>query len=139
MSTIQSESGNECECECEGEVVIEETKRPSVDDTTTMESAGIRKLQVGGDSMKLEEWGPIIINTDGTTRRIANWGSMTQRERESAWRLIGARNERRRADLIEKAALKAQSSSLILSDIQEGSEEEEEEVPATLPLKQLRY
>ena len=30
-----------------------------------------------GESIRFEEWGPIILNADGTTRRIANWDDMT--------------------------------------------------------------
>ena len=32
-----------------------------------------------GESIRFEEWGPIILNTDGTTRRIANWDTLTGR------------------------------------------------------------
>ena len=48
-----------------------------------------------GESVSLKELGPIIINADGTTRRIANWATLTPQEQESTWRLIGARNKRR--------------------------------------------
>ena len=30
-----------------------------------------------GESIRFEEWGPIILNTDGTTRRITNWDTLT--------------------------------------------------------------
>jgi hypothetical protein len=30
-----------------------------------------------GESIRFEEWGPIILNNDGTTRRIANWDTLT--------------------------------------------------------------
>lgn len=49
-----------------------------------------------GESMKLDHLGPIILNTDGTTRRIDNWGTLTEREREVTWRRIKKRNEERR-------------------------------------------
>ena len=32
-----------------------------------------------GESIRFEEWGPIILNSDGTTRRIANWDTLTGR------------------------------------------------------------
>lgn len=54
-----------------------------------------RTLVVGGDSLKLDELGPVVINADGTTGRISNWQSMLPAERESAIRLIAARNKRR--------------------------------------------
>ena len=34
-----------------------------------------------GDAVQLDELGPIIINTDGTTTRISNWSSMNQQEK----------------------------------------------------------
>jgi len=48
-----------------------------------------------GEKLSFEDLGPIIINTDGTTRRIANWDTMTEKEREVSWRRIKKRNEER--------------------------------------------
>uniref|UniRef100_A0A7S3V470 RxLR effector protein n=1 Tax=Chaetoceros debilis TaxID=122233 RepID=A0A7S3V470_9STRA len=55
-----------------------------------------------GEAMKLDEMGPIIINTDGTTRRIDNWDILTEREQEVTWRRIKKRNAERRKMLEEK-------------------------------------
>ena len=30
-----------------------------------------------GETISFEEWGPIILNSDGTTRRISNWDTLT--------------------------------------------------------------
>ena len=46
--------------------------------------------------------GPVIINSDGTTRRIDNWDQMTKGEQEVAWRRIAKRNEERRKVLLER-------------------------------------
>mmetsp|Transcript_23328 Transcript_23328/g.27446 ORF Transcript_23328/g.27446 Transcript_23328/m.27446 type:complete len:245 (+) Transcript_23328:73-807(+) len=54
-----------------------------------------RTLHVGGDSVKLDNLGPIVLNTDGTTSRIANWNQMTIKEQENASRLIAKRNKKR--------------------------------------------
>lgn len=48
-----------------------------------------------GESISLEELGPIIINADGTTRRITNWSTLTDAEQKSSWRVISARNLKR--------------------------------------------
>jgi len=48
-----------------------------------------------GDTLKLDKLGPIIINSDGTTRRITNWDNLTKHEQESTYRVISARNKRR--------------------------------------------
>mmetsp|Transcript_6406 Transcript_6406/g.12816 ORF Transcript_6406/g.12816 Transcript_6406/m.12816 type:complete len:142 (-) Transcript_6406:150-575(-) len=55
-----------------------------------------------GETIRFEEWGPIILNTDGTTRRIANWDNLTQQEKKVTWRRISKRNEERRLVLLEQ-------------------------------------
>lgn len=55
-----------------------------------------------GDTISFEEMGPVIINADGSTRRIDNWDKMTKQEQEVAWRRISKRNEARRAALLEQ-------------------------------------
>ena len=55
-----------------------------------------------GDTMRFEELGPIIINSDGTTRRIDNWDTLTDHEKEVTWRRIRKRNEQRKKALLEK-------------------------------------
>ena len=54
------------------------------------------------DSISFEEMGPVIINADGSTRRIDNWDTMTKKEQEVAWRRISKRNEERRKALLEQ-------------------------------------
>ncbi len=60
----------------------------------TVEGSQVRQL-VLGETMKMDELGPIIINSDGTTRRIANWDTLSPQEQASSWRLISARNKKR--------------------------------------------
>lgn len=62
-----------------------------------------RVLQLGGDAIKMDDLGPIIINTDGTTRRIANWQTLTAAEQKNTIRLISARNKKRIEALQQKA------------------------------------
>ncbi len=54
------------------------------------------------ESIRFEEMGPVIINADGTTRRIDNWDQMTKSEQEVAWRRIAKRNEERRRALLQE-------------------------------------
>lgn len=56
-----------------------------------------------GETIKFDEMGPIIINLDGTTRRIDNWRELSEREKEVTWRRISKRNEERRKILLEQA------------------------------------
>jgi predicted Fe-S protein YdhL (DUF1289 family) len=62
-------------------------------------NSDLPKLQFG-QAMKLDILGPIIINTDGTTRRIDNWDKLTEKEKEVTWRRIRKRNAERR-ELLE--------------------------------------
>ena len=57
-----------------------------------------------GETISFQEMGPVIINADGTTRRISNWDTLTEHEREVSWRRIAKRNEERRAKLLEEQA-----------------------------------
>mmetsp|Transcript_25430 Transcript_25430/g.41005 ORF Transcript_25430/g.41005 Transcript_25430/m.41005 type:complete len:104 (-) Transcript_25430:2337-2648(-) len=58
------------------------------------EEAGLPQVPLGG-SIKFEELGPIILNSDGTTRRIENWQQLSQREREWTLKKIAQRNKER--------------------------------------------
>mmetsp|Transcript_20219 Transcript_20219/g.44990 ORF Transcript_20219/g.44990 Transcript_20219/m.44990 type:complete len:269 (+) Transcript_20219:456-1262(+) len=95
----------------------DELTKACADDTSTCKEDGsvfIPQLPAGdpndktvpvlklGESISFEELGPVIINTDGTTRRIDNWNQMTQQEREVTWKRISKRNAQRRAILEEK-------------------------------------
>jgi len=60
----------------------------------------IHKLEVGGESVGLRDLGPIIINPDGSARRITNWAVLTAAEKEVAWRRVRLRNARRMKTLI---------------------------------------
>jgi hypothetical protein len=63
--------------------------------------ANIPTLRVG-QSLTLESVGPVIINSDGTTRTISNWDTLTEREQEVTWRRIKKRNAERREILEAK-------------------------------------
>ena len=68
----------------------------------------IRMKYFTAESIRFEEMGPVIINADGTTRRIDNWDQMTKSEQEVAWRRIAKRNEERRKALLEEQQQKQQ-------------------------------
>lgn len=67
-------------------------------------NANIPSLKFG-ETLRFDELGPIIINTDGTTRRIDNWSELTEKEKEVTWRRISKRNEQRRKMLLEQQQL----------------------------------
>ena len=51
----------------------------------------IRQIKFG-ETVKLEELGPVIVQSDCTLRRIENWHKLTEGEREATMRRIGGRN-----------------------------------------------
>jgi len=55
-----------------------------------------------GETLRLDAMGPIILNKDGTTRRIDNWNELSKQEQEVTWRRIKKRNEERRNKLLEE-------------------------------------
>lgn len=65
---------------------------------------GYRTLKLG-ETLPMDELGPIIINPDGTSRRITNWDNLSKQEQLNTWRIISGRNKKR----IE--ALRRQSDS----------------------------
>lgn len=64
-------------------------------------NANIPRVKLG-ETLRFEEMGPIILNRDGTTRRIGNWDQMTEHERQVIWKRISKRNEERRKALLEQ-------------------------------------
>ena len=63
----------------------------------------VRTLTVGGDSLLLDELGPIVIHSDGTLGRLSNWHEMTEAEQSQAQSFIAKRNAKRRASLLKSA------------------------------------
>ncbi|KAJ4001165.1 hypothetical protein F5050DRAFT_87722 [Lentinula boryana] len=56
--------------------------------------APTKKLDVGsGQKTLLDELGPMVVNSDGTLSRIANWSNMTEAEQERTLRVLGSRNQ----------------------------------------------
>ncbi|KAL4978160.1 hypothetical protein BDW66DRAFT_25616 [Aspergillus desertorum] len=57
------------------------------------------QLDVNGDGVKLDHLGPLVVNSDGTLSRIANWAQMTEIEKRNTLRVLGKRNKERRDKL----------------------------------------
>ena len=66
-----------------------------------------RTITVNGDPVKIDALGPVVVNSDGTISRIANWHSMTEPEQQRTLRVIGKRNRSRMAALEAAAAATA--------------------------------
>ncbi|GME42989.1 Fungal specific transcription protein [Neofusicoccum parvum] len=57
------------------------------------------KLDLGGDGVRLDALGPMVVNADGSLSRIANWDRMAEVERRNTLRVLGRRNRERLARL----------------------------------------
>ncbi|KAL4431006.1 hypothetical protein ABPG75_006262 [Micractinium tetrahymenae] len=69
-------------------------------------SAPARELELG-KKLALDELGPLIVTSEGTLRRIANWAHLSEPERKVALRRLASRNRERLATLEEQQAAAA--------------------------------
>ena len=68
---------------------------------STSDDPSIPRIQLG-ETISFDHMGPVIINSDGTTRTIDNWKELSPQEQQTAWRRIAKRNEQRRAALLQQ-------------------------------------
>ncbi|KAK8086682.1 hypothetical protein PG994_001656 [Apiospora phragmitis] len=66
------------------------------------DGSAARQLEVGGEGLKLDHMGPLVVHQDGTMSRIGNWAEMSELERENTLRIIGKRNQLRLKKLREE-------------------------------------
>ena len=68
---------------------------PTVEDDVT-------QVNVGGQAVKLDHLGPLVVNKDGTLSRISNWEQMADIEKQNTLRILVKRNQLRTEALKEK-------------------------------------
>jgi hypothetical protein len=68
-------------------------------------------LDVGGEGVRLDHMGPLVVNQDGTMSRINNWAEMSDIERENTLRILGKRNQQRLKKLREETEAAAAGGS----------------------------
>ncbi|CAE6395501.1 unnamed protein product [Rhizoctonia solani] len=73
---------------------------PAPDESSTTDSE-VTTLEVGGKSISFDKLGPMIVNSDGTLSRIANWQEMTAAEQKNTIRVLSKRNQLRTSTLAE--------------------------------------
>jgi len=71
----------------------------SQEQTEQTETTDAKVVTVGGNPVKIDQLGPVVVNTDGSISRIANWHEMVPIEQENTLRIIGRRNQQRLAAL----------------------------------------
>lgn len=67
------------------------------EEKSTFSSEGCQ--EGAAEPVQLDALGPVIINSDGTVSRIANWHTLTEEEQKRTFRLISKRNQARKAKL----------------------------------------
>ncbi|KAJ2972124.1 hypothetical protein NUW54_g12341 [Trametes sanguinea] len=79
------------------------------------EDADAEKITINGSqTFKFDKLGPVVVNSDGTLSRIANWENMAPVEKERTLRLLVARNQVRIANQ-EKQQSAADGEQLSIS------------------------
>ncbi|KIJ05369.1 hypothetical protein PAXINDRAFT_24178, partial [Paxillus involutus ATCC 200175] len=59
----------------------------------SLDDPSVPNVPIGAEApVKLDNLGPMVVNSDGTLSRIANWENMTEGERERTTRVVAARN-----------------------------------------------
>ena len=76
---------------CKGEDATNNIIPSLSDERNDDDNIPIRQIKFG-ETVKLEELGPVIVQSDCTLRRIDNWHKLTEGEREATMRRIGGRN-----------------------------------------------
>jgi hypothetical protein len=98
----------------------EEDEMKALGDSNTEDNyrdVPVRRITFG-EKVKLDDIGPVIVQIDCTLKRIENWHSMTEGEKEATFRRIGGRNQKRLDLCREKLA----------ANVEEKEDEGEEEV-----------
>ncbi|KAG9192533.1 hypothetical protein G6011_11267 [Alternaria panax] len=63
---------------------------------------GVTQVNVGGQAVKLDHMGPLVVNKDGTLSRISNWNDMADIEKQNTLRILVKRNQLRTEALKEQ-------------------------------------
>ena len=66
-----------------------------------------------GEPVVLDQFGPVVVNSDGTLSRITNWDRMDEREKGVAKRRIAKRNIERLRSFQERGELKEELVSAL--------------------------
>ena len=118
--TSENSSGNNNQIGSKSETSNEIPQLPPPDPNSNLPTIKL------GETITFEEWGPIILNTDGSTRKIANWDNLSEKEKEVTWRRISKRNEERRQVLLQQQQQQQQQQGEETSKDEKSEENENE-------------
>ncbi|CAE6468303.1 unnamed protein product [Rhizoctonia solani] len=77
---------------------------PAPDESSTSDPS-VTTLEVGGKSISFDKLGPMVVNSDGTLSRIANWQEMTAAEQNNTIRVLSKRNQLRTSIFAQAQAI----------------------------------
>ncbi|KAI0369584.1 hypothetical protein BV20DRAFT_967884 [Pilatotrama ljubarskyi] len=69
----------------------------------------------GNQTFKFDKLGPVVVNSDGTLSRIANWENMAPIEKERTLRILVARNQVRIANQEKQQSASGDQEKLSIS------------------------
>lgn len=73
-------------------------------DASSSNDPSVTTLEVGGKTISFDKLGPMVVNSDGTLSRIANWQEMTPAEQRNTIRVLSKRNQLRTATISQQIA-----------------------------------
>lgn len=82
-----------------GNAAVAATARAALPPACDQRSPRPAACPAGEAAVPLDELGPLIVNPDGSLRRIANWQELSEGERAAALRRLSRRNAQRLATL----------------------------------------
>ncbi|KAB2103101.1 hypothetical protein AG0111_0g9184 [Alternaria gaisen] len=85
----------------QGQEASESNKTPLPLPAPTAEDS-VTQVNVGGQAVKLDHMGPLVVNKDGTLSRISNWNEMADIEKQNTLRILVKRNQLRTEALKEQ-------------------------------------
>lgn len=78
-----------------------EEDRPALPEKAHVpKQGGTRSLEVNGETLLLDELGPVVLQENGRMGRLSNWQDMTEHEQQMTLKFVAKRNKQRRAALL---------------------------------------
>jgi len=68
---------------------------PGSTSSSSSAESDVTQVHLDGGPVSLDQLGPMIVNKDGTLRRISNWEQLSPAEKEATWRIVTKRNRER--------------------------------------------
>ena len=80
----------------------EGTGLPALPDEVVTQTAQTRSIEVNGETLTLDELGPVVLSEDGRLGRLGNWQDMTEHEQNMTLKFVAKRKAKRRQALLQR-------------------------------------